>query len=68
MAVPLTKTVATMAWISKEVRPMIASLTGQGHIKPVEGMELLEGLDGLEGLVRFFEKYGEQIKRNAVGQ
>lgn len=65
MAVPLARTAAAMAWLSKEVRPLIASLTGQGHIGPLQGMELLEGMDGLEALVKFVEKHGEAIKRAA---
>ena len=65
MAVPLAKTAAAVAWIDKEVRPMIASLTGQGHIGALQGMELLEGLDGLVALVKFVEKHGDAIKRAA---
>ena len=66
MSVPLAKTAATAAWLDKNVRPLIASLTGQGAIQALEGMELLEGLDGLVALVKFVEKHGDAIKRAAA--
>ena len=66
MAVPLAKTARAAVWLHKNVRPMIASLAGQGKIDAVESMELLEGLDGLLALVKFVEKHDDAIRRVAT--
>ena len=67
MAVPIEKTAQTAAWVDKNIRPLIASLAGQGKIDGIEAMALLDGLDGLLALVKFVEKHGEAIKRAAAG-
>ena len=65
MPVPLAKTIRTVEWVDANVRPLIASLAGQGKIDGVEAMALLDGLDGLVALVRFVEQHGDAIKRVA---
>lgn len=65
VATPIATTAKTAAWLDKNMRPVIASLAGQGHLGAVESLELLDGLDGLVALVKFFERYGDAIKRAA---
>ena len=62
MPVPIERSVQMADWMHANIRPLLASLAGQGKIDGIEAMQLLEGLDGIQGLVGFFEKYGDRIK------
>jgi hypothetical protein len=62
---PLDLASWTMKWLHKEIKPVIASVSGQGHIDPADMLQLLAGLDKLSELVEFVQKHGDAIKRAA---
>lgn len=65
MAIPLETTVHFVAWCERHVRPMIASLAGQGHIDALEAMKLMQGCDGAVSMAKYVQDNADAIKRAA---